>query len=137
MSNFKRGGNGGSRFQRGSGGATASAAEGSDTGRSASRGTSAPRGNRGGGTDANGKKFPFSRIASLTVPKKVSDGAYEWIMENLRGNEEIRLNAKVYLPKGVNSVTLSNDELMVLTFKVSDKDKDFVVGHVMIPTGEE
>lgn len=94
--------------------------------------------NRDNKQQSGGKgQYQFSRIGSLTVPKKVSDEAHDWIMDNLRGNEDIRLNCKVYLPKGVDSVTLSKDDLVVLSFKVSDKDKEFVVGHLLLPNDSE
>ena len=55
----------------------------------------------------------------------------DYVHAELRGSE-IRLNAQVYLGKGDNELTLKNGDMLLISFKVSDKDKDFVVGNVSI-----
>lgn len=142
MSNFKRNS---SRFSRGGSSNEGSGSSEGRSSRGSSRGgdseggssrSSGRSGGRSGGGGGNGK-YAFSRIGSLTVPKKVPDEVYDWIVDNLRGNEEVRLALKIYPPKGVQSVTLNRDDLVVLSFKVSDKDKDFVMGHASIPNDSE
>lgn len=137
MGDFKRNS---SRFSRG-GGSEGSAPSGNSGG---SR-SSAPRGNSGGGngggyqrqssgggnSGGGDKKYPFTRVASLTVPKSAPDDMAEYVHAELRGSE-IRLNAQVYLGKGDNELTLKNGDMLLISFKVSDKDKDFVVGNVSV-----
>lgn len=78
------------------------------------------------------KSSKFTRIASLTKPKKHADselGAY--IDSDLRGSP-ITLNAKVYLPKGTDSLELKNGNMLLVSFNVNEKDKDFVIGHLLL-----
>jgi len=90
-------------------------------------------GNRNSGGNGGGdKKYAFQRIGSLTVPKTTDDELRGMILEDLRGSD-VKLNCQIYLPKGSNSVTLKQGDRIMVSFKVSDKDKDFVVGHVLSP----
>lgn len=138
MGDFKRNS---SRFSRGGGssegGSTGGSSRGSFKGRSQGS-TESSGGSSGGyqrrqsgGGNNGGKEFPFTRIASLTVPKSAPDDMAEYIHEELRGSE-IRMNAQVYLGKGDNELTLKNGDMLLISFKVSDKDKDFVVGNISV-----
>lgn len=88
------------------------------------------RGNQGGGNAGGGKDFPFTRIGSLTVPKSASDDIAA-AAEDLRGSD-LKFNCQIYLGKGDNELTLKNGDLLTISFKVSEKDKDFVLGHVAV-----
>jgi hypothetical protein len=123
MSNFKSG----SRFSRGNGGGSKSSGQQSSGGQSNNRSS--------GGNGGGGKKYKFTRIGSMTVPKTISDELRDMILSELRGSD-IKLNVKIYPPKNVESVTLNRDDILVLSFGVNDQDKDFVVGHALIPNGE-
>lgn len=132
MSDFK-GRN--SRFTRGgktSSGSSASTSRASGRTGATRTGGSSERGSSrsSGGTS---KAYAFTRIGSITVPRSVSDDAHDFIMESLRGNRDVRMNVQVYLPKGAESLTLANKDNLVISFGVSDKDKDFVVGHLLLP----
>ena len=136
MSDFKRNS---SRFSRG-GGDSENGSERSGGGRSFNRGgkreesnNRGGNGGRSGGRGNNGSKgdFPFTRIASLTIPKSASDDMAEYVEQELKGSE-IRLNAQVYLGKGDNELTLKTGDMLLVSFKTSDKDKDFVVGNVSV-----
>src|SRR5690606_3836583 len=72
------------------------------------------------------KEFPFTRVASLTIPKSAPDDMADYIHDELKGSE-IRLNAQIYLGKGDNELTLKNGDMLLVSFKVSEKDKEFVV----------
>jgi hypothetical protein len=102
-----------------------------------SRSTSTPERSSNGGGYARGgskdKSYAFTRIGSITVPKSVGDDVHDFIMQELRGNRDVRFNVQVYLPKGAESLTLANKDNLVISFGVSDKDKDFVVGHLLLP----
>jgi hypothetical protein len=128
MSDFKRSS---SRFSRGSGsnGDSAQRTEGGASrgsfrsgGRSESRPSS-------GGSKTQGD-FPFTRIGSLTVPKSASDEMADAAFE-LRGSD-LKLNCQIYLGKGDEALTLKTGDFLILSFKVSEKDKEFVLGHVSV-----
>lgn len=123
-SRFNRGGSeGSSNNQRGSTGGNRSAPQKSEGSGGYQR--------RSGSSAGGGKDFPFTRIASLTVPKSAPDDMADYVHAELRGSE-IRLNAQVYLGKGDNELTLKSGDMLLLSFKVSEKDKDFVVGSISV-----
>lgn len=126
MTAFKRNS---SRFSRGSEGGSNEG--GSTSGSKSSSGGSKFGANRGGGD----KKYAFTRIGSMSVPKSLreKDGELADTIESELRDSEIRLNLQIYPPKGVESVTLNRGDIVSLTFKVSEKDKDFVLGHASIP----
>lgn len=138
MGDFKRNS---SRFSRGGGSSEGGSRGSSNGGGSRSGGYSRGGDNKGsgggyqrssGGNNGGGdKKYPFTRVASLTVPKSAPDDMAEYVHAELKGSE-IRLNAQVYLGKGDNELTLKNGDMLLISFKVSDKDKDFVVGNVSV-----
>ncbi len=134
MSGFKRNS---SRFGRGGGSNSGSErGESRSSGRSSggsSRGSSRGGSSRGEGRSGGGQKSNFFRLGGITISKSTSDDAYDWAMENLRGNEELKLNVKVYLGKEVDEMALRNGDILTLSFRVSDKDKDFVIGHLLTP----
>lgn len=66
----------------------------------------------------------------MTVAKSVDDDTKDAILNDMRGNEAIKLNCNVYLPKGVESVELRTGDRLLVDFRVSDKDKEFVVGKI-------
>ena len=129
MSNFKRnsssfnrgGSSGGSNRSSGGNGGGYSSRNSRDNdrgGNNSSRG-----GNRGGDNK-------FTRLGNLTVPKSVDDDTRDAIMNDLRGNEQIKLASKVYLPKGVEEIVLRNGDMLLINFRVNERDKDFVVGGI-------
>jgi hypothetical protein len=125
-SRFNRGGDGGS-----SGGSRSGGGNGGGRSGGYSRGNSGGNSRSGGDNGGGEKKYPFTRVASLTVPKSASDDMNDYVHAELKGSE-IRLNAQVYLGKGDNELRLKNGDMLLISFKVSDKDKDFVVGNVSI-----
>lgn len=142
MTDFKRSS---SRFSRGSSGSSSGAASapqrggssgggsrsyGGNSGGGQSQQRSAGRGNGGGG-QGGGKEFPFTRIANLTIPKSAGDDLAAYIENELKGSE-IKLNAQIYLGKGDNELTLKNGDQLFISFRTSDKDKDFVVGNISV-----
>lgn len=91
-------------------------------------------GNKGGGD----RKYAFTRIGSMSVPKSLAEkdrDLADTIQSELR-DSEIRLNLQIYPPKGVESVTLNRGDIVSLSFKVSEKDRDFVIGHASIPNND-
>lgn len=132
MGDFKRNS---SRFSRSGGSSEGAAPRGASSGRPArtegSNSGGYQRRQGGSGGQSGGKDFPFSRVASMTVPKSASDDTAEFVMNDLRGSD-LSLTAKVYLGKGDNELTLKNGDMLLISFKTNDKDKDFVVGHVSV-----
>lgn len=118
MGDFKRNS---SRFSRGG-----SSSEGSRSSND-SRG-SYPNQSRGSG---NGKSFPFTRIASVSVPKSASDDARDFVNKELR-DSGLKVTAKVYLGKGDNELNLKNGDLLLIDFATTEKDPEFVVGHISV-----
>jgi len=123
MSGFKRNSrfsSGGGQMQQSSGNSGGSRFSGRSGGSSRSEGYS------------NGeKKFPFSRIGSLTVPKSVNDELANVIKQDLKGSE-IKLNCKIYLPKETESLTLRSGDTLLVSFQTNENDKDFVIGHLLL-----
>lgn len=127
MSGFKRNS---SRFGGSGGQGGGSNDRGSDRGNSGG-------GNRGGSSGGRGgdKKYAFTRLGSLTVPKSADDDLRDMILGELKGSE-IRLNLTVYPPKGVESVNLKRGDIICISFKTGDKDPDFVVGSASVPNND-
>jgi len=126
MSGFKRNS---SRFSKG--GSTESSSRDSGSSRASSS-----RGGYEGSNGASAKPRNFTRLGSLTVPKSVDEGLKDMILGELRGSD-IKLNCQIYLPKGAQSVTLKTGDRLLITFQTNEKDKDFVVGHVLLPNNQE
>lgn len=119
------GGNGGGGgFQRRGGGNSGGNSGGGYQGRGQSQGQS-----NGGGQQQG--EFPFSRIASITIPKSAGNDVKDFVDNELK-NSNLTLNAKIYLGKGDNELTLRNGDTLLIQFKNGDKDKDFVVGRVSV-----
>ncbi len=83
---------------------------------------------KGGGQQ---KDFPFTRIASLSMPKSASDDARAYAESELK-NSELTMTAKVYLGKGDNELTLKNGDQLLIQFKTTQKDPEFVLGHISV-----
>lgn len=126
MSGFKRNS---SRFGGGN-------SEGSSSGRSTG---GSKFGGKSGGSSGGGKKYPFTRIGSLTVPKSLAEKDEQFadsIKNELRGSD-IRLNLQIYPPKGVEEVRLKRGDIVSISFNVNDKyDKEFVLGHASIANND-
>lgn len=122
MSTFKRSSN----FKRSEGGYSRKERSGGSSGRSSGGGFK-----RGGGKG----KSNFTRIGSLTIPKSVDKSLRREIMNNLR-DSDIKLNIKVFPPKGVDSIQLDRDDLIVISFRTFEDTPDFVVGNAMIPNND-
>ena len=136
MSNFKRNS---SSFQRGagapaSGDSSKPASYPSRNQRDAGESRGAPRGNTNGGNSGGGD-FKFTKLGSITVAKSVDDATYQDVMEGLRGNDKIKLTTKVYLPKGVEEIAIRTGDLLLIDFRVTEKDKEFVIGKLSIANG--
>lgn len=132
MSGFKRnssrfGGNGGgSNNDRGNGG-------GERQERSNDRGSD--RGSNRGSGNGGGKKYAFTRLGSLTVPKSADDDLKNMILDELK-DSEVRLNLTIYPPKGIESINLKRGDIICISFKTGDKDPEFVVGNASVPNND-
>jgi hypothetical protein len=126
MSNFKRNS---SSFNRGgsSGGSNPPARTGGNNGGGYTSRNSRDRDSRG---ESGGGGYKFTRLGNLTIPKSVDDDTRDAIMNDLRGNEAIKLSSKIYLPKGVEEIVLRNGDMLLINFRVNERDKDFVVGGI-------
>lgn len=119
----RSGGGGGGGFQRrsGGGGGNYQGRGGSGGGRS---------GGAGGGDQQNGE-FAFTKIADLTVPKSAGDDVREFVDAELDGTG-LTLNAKIYLGKGDNELTLKNGDMLIIRFKKGAKAPEFSKGTVSV-----
>lgn len=124
MSNFKRNS---SRFSKNESSGSSNSSKDNGGSRSSSR---------GGSDRGSSRQYKFTRLGSLTVPKSTDDDLKGMILDELRGSD-IKLNCQIYLPKGASSVTLNSGDRLFISFQVNDKDKDFVVGHVLLPNNQE
>lgn len=141
MSDFKKNS---SRFNRSSGGGSAGP---SNYGGGQSRGSygSRPSGgqpearsygsNRSSeGNAEGGKSFAFTRIGDLSYTKSVGPDLRAAFEELL--NQGLQFNVKVWLgdKKGQapNELVLKTGDFLLIDHKVTEKDKEFVRGHVSV-----
>lgn len=123
MSRF---GGGRSERRERSGGEGRSSYRGGSRGGERSGGRSYGKGNKGGGSQ-------FTPIGSITTKK----GTPDRVVDDLR-SDKLGLWWEVYLPKGVDSITLKRGQRVYIGLgSFSDKAPNFVVGSVSLPPEED
>lgn len=128
MSGFKRNS---SRFSGNSGGGS----NGGNNRNESREASDSGQNRRSGGSKGSNPKFKFTRLGSITVPKSSDDEIHDMIHNELKGSD-VRLKLTIYPPKGVESVTLNRNDIIVITFKPGDKDPEFVVGNASLPNND-
>ena len=97
-------------------------------GRGSARGRSNRRNSRRSSKKSSGGEF--QNIGSLAVSKDTDEG----IVDELRDFPETKLWWRVFLPEGVDSLTLKRDEYVFIQLGRYHEDApDFVVGSVSLP----
>lgn len=87
----------------------------------------------GGGRGKGNSGSQFTSIGSITTKK----GTPDRVVDDLRA-EKLGLWWEVYLPKGVDSITLNRGQRVYIGLgSFSDKAPDFVVGSVSLPPEED
>ena len=86
-----------------------------------------------GGTQGADSKGAFVRLASITLTKKDNGNVDVEDIVAALNEMGVTLTANVYLPKGAESITLRNKDRLMVSFKRSKFDKDFVVGNLSMP----
>jgi hypothetical protein len=85
---------------------------------------------------SKGGNSDFTRVGSIVAAKSTAEEYGEEFLEELK-----EMNAKFwvnfYLPKGVKSMTVTNDTKLLLNFRDSDKAPDFVLGSASIAEDDE
>ncbi len=103
---------------------------------SSSRGASKSSSARGRSSKRNSDKdsgSQFQNVGSLTTTKDTSKS----LVKELRESDDIKLWWRVYLPKGVESLTLEHEDMVFIQLGRFHEDApDFVVGTVSLPPEE-
>lgn len=134
MAKFGKGGFGGSSksnsgFGRNSGGnSRGNFGGGSSFGRNSDQGGNR---NQGGG---NGGKF--MHVGDVTVSKSSIENLGQEVVSQLK-DTKMKLWFKPYFRKGTNSLTLTRDSRLLISFDNFEKAPDFVVAKVSIVADDE
>lgn len=100
-------------------------------GSSKGRGSSSREESRGGrGKRGGNKDFPFTKLGSLTASKD-TDKELGDVIDDLIENKA-KFWCKVYLPKGVDSITLEHEAQVLISFNPHKDDPPFVLGTVLL-----
>jgi hypothetical protein len=84
--------------------------------------------NRGGG---RGGDSNLKRVGSVTVAKSVVEQQGDGVIQDLK-DSGLKLWLKFYLPKGTNSMTVTNDTKLLINFRENEKAPEFVVADVQV-----
>lgn len=99
------------------------------------RGNGRSGGGRGGYSKSRGNDSGFVNLGGVSCTR----GTDESLVDEMRnGDLKVGLWWQVFLPEGVNSITLERGQKVLIQLgQFSDKAPDFVVGSVSLPPKEE